>query len=130
MAESKLIATLAAQLTTRQHTFLSGVPATDGGSDEGPNPHEYVEAALAACTTITIQMYANRKQWNLLSADVRVKITEEGESSRFSREISFRGQLSDEQRARLLEIADKCPVHKLLESKIAIDTRETTPNEA
>lgn len=114
--------TLAAELAVRTHQLLAGVGAPNGGNDEGPNPHELVEAALAACTIITVQMYANRKGIKLESTDVAVKITSEGADSVFSLELSFRGDLTDEERTRLAQIASHCPIHKLLESNIKVET--------
>lgn len=115
---------LAASLSTSTHRFVSGLPSKLGGSDEGPDPHELIEAGLAACTIQTCQLYANRKEWNLVSTNVTVKIESESkEASRIVREISFEGDLSEEQRTRLLEIANKCPIHKLLESKISVETK-------
>lgn len=116
---------LAAELTVRDHHLLSGVVEKLGGHDEGPSPHEILEAALAACTIITAQMVANRKDMKLDSTDVTVKILSEGPETRISREVSFRGDLTAEQKARLFEIVQKCPIHKLLESQVKIETTET-----
>lgn len=113
---------LVANLTVREHHFNSGLVAKLGGHDEGPNPHELVEAALTACTILTAQMYADRKGWPLVSTNVVVKILSEGEETKISREISYEGDLSAEQKARLSEILEKCPIHNLLESKISILT--------
>lgn len=114
---------LAAELSVRQFSILSGVTKELGGADEGPSPHELVEAALAACTIITVQMYANRKQMKLESTNVTVKIESESkEASTISRQIEFVGDLTQEEKGKLLEIANKCPIHKLLESKITVAT--------
>jgi len=114
---------LAAELTAKTHTFLSGVSEKLGGKDEGPDPHDLIEAALTACTIITVQMYANRKAIPLESTDVTVKILSEGPETQINRQISFRGdQLTEEQKTRLAEIANKCPIHRLLESNIKIET--------
>ena len=107
--------------------ILSGMTAEKGGADEGPDPHELVEAALAACTIMTIQMYANHKKWPIDKIQVVIKIiSETKENSIFSRDIALEGQLSDEQRQRLLEIANKCPIHRLLEGKVEIQSRLIT----
>lgn len=111
---------LVAKMVAGNFSIISGVQASLGGHDEGPNPHELLEAALVACTIITVQMYADRKGIPLESTDVVVKIISEGSETVISREISFRGNLTDEQKNRLAEIADKCPIHKLLESKVTI----------
>ena len=114
---------LVAEIAVRDHRLISGVVEKLGGKDEGPNPHELLESALAACTIITVQMYANRKGMKLESTDVQVRITSETkEASVISREISFRGDLTDDEKARLTEIANKCPIHNLLESNIKIET--------
>lgn len=127
MVTGERIEKLAASLRVRHHQVISGVSQKSGGADEGMDPHELLEAALAACTMITVQMYANRKQWDLISVDVIVKIVSESDTPRITREISFRGKLSEEQRSRLLEIADKCPIHRLLERSIEIETIELGP---
>lgn len=113
---------LVATMVAGNFSIISGVPEKLGGRDEGPNPHELLEAALAACTIITVQMYADRKGIPLESTDVKVTTVSEGAESVISRELSFRGNLTPEQKTRLTEIADKCPIHKLLESKVTIQT--------
>lgn len=123
MVHSKRLSNLGAEIVAGHFQIVSGVLPELGGNDEGPNPHELLEAALAACTTITIQMYANRKKMKLTSANVQVKIdSESAEASIISRKIQLEGDLSAEERTRLLEIADKCPIHKLLASKISIQS--------
>ncbi len=116
---------LAALFKTNHFTIVSGVLPELGGNDEGPNPHEILETALGACTVITVQMYANRKQWDLKSTDVTVKVDSEGEKTHITRTISFQGDLSAEQREKLLEIANKCPIHRLLLSQVEIETKGT-----
>lgn len=113
---------LTADLTVRTHHILSGLSEKLGGLDEGMNPHEIFEASLAACTILTVQMYANRKGIKLKSANVDVKITAEGAESVISREISFEGDLTEEEVKLLGSIAEKCPIHKLMESHIKIET--------
>lgn len=113
---------LSAAISVRDHEIISGVSKSSGGDDEGPNPHELLEAALASCTILTLQMYAARKLMDLKSTEVMVRIDSEGERSYLTREISLQGNLTDEQKERLLEIANKCPIHKLLTSEIEIAT--------
>lgn len=113
---------LVAELKAKEHEFVSGVAPKLGGGDEGPDPHELLEAALAACTILTVQMYARRKEIALAAVDVRVKIVAEGETTEISRSISFRGELSPEQRERLLTIAEKCPIHRILSRPISVKT--------
>lgn len=117
-------ADLTAEIKVRNHTLVSGVTADQGGHDEGLDPHELLQSSLAACTMITVQMYAQRKKWDLQTVEVNVRIDKEvpGETH-FTRSISFRGNLSEEQRERLFEIANKCPIHRLLLSKIEIESQ-------
>jgi putative redox protein len=93
------------------HKIISDVTEDQGGTDLGPNPHELLEAALTACTIMTLQMYANRKNWPLISANVKVTIDKEGANSHITREISLTGELSPEQKKRLIDIANMCPIH-------------------
>jgi putative redox protein len=102
--------------------IISDVTPAQGGDDVGLDPHEILEASLGACTSITLAMYAKRKNWNLLDAEVVVKIEKEGAENIISRQIKLIGDLTEEQRQGLLKIADKCPIHKMLEAKIEIQT--------
>jgi len=110
-------------VTIGSHQLMSDVDASKGGGDSGPSPHEYLAAALASCTSMTLKMYAGRKNWGLLNAIVTVDISRADEVERFTRTISLVGNLDAEQTARLLDIAEKCPVHKALIGTIAIDTQ-------
>ena len=110
------------EITAGNHTLTADVLPKLRGTDLGPDPHEIFEASLAACTIITLQMYADRQQWKLESADVTIRIDQEGAQSHLTREIALRGDLTADQAARLLEIADKCPIHKLMTSDISITT--------
>lgn len=111
-------------LSNGVHQIISDVAKQIGGEDEGLNPHELVEAALGACTTLTLEMYARRKNWDLTNLVVNVKIVKEGKESVIERAITFGEQTTREQRDRLLEIANKCPIHNLLESSIKVETHE------
>ncbi len=113
---------LVVDLVARGHHLLSGLDEKLGGRDEGFNPHEIFEASLAACTILTAQMYANRKGIKLESTDVTVKILKEGAESVVAREVSFHGDLSNEDREKLAEMIGKCPIHKLMESQIKVET--------
>lgn len=107
--------------------IISDVTAAQGGDDVGLDPHEILEASLGACTSITLSMYAKRKNWNLLDAEVEVKIEKEGTESLLTRKIKLIGDLTEEQRQGLLVIANKCPIHKLLTSKIEIQSSLVSP---
>ncbi len=111
------------ELKAGEHTFICDIRPKIGGTDLAPDPHELLESALAACTIITVQLYADRKGWPLISTHVKVIIDKEGKESHIQREISFKGpELTVEQRAQLLVIADKCPIHKILMSQMQIST--------
>ncbi len=98
-------------------TFLADEPVAVGGLGAGPTPYDLIASALGACTTMTMRLYAERKGWPLKQATVRVLHRRDGlqAKDRFAREIVLEGDLSSEQRHRLLEIADRCPVHLTLE---------------
>lgn len=105
-----------------RHQLLSDVPEALGGEDSGPEPHDLLAAALAACTTLTVTMYARRKGMQL--DDVQVRITHGPQDGGYGlqRDITYVGALGPEERARLTEIANKCPVHKTLSGSIRIET--------
>ena len=112
------------QVTTYNHRWLADEPESLGGADEGPAPMEMVMAGLGACTSMTLRMYAKRKEWALekVTVDLRHVKGEKGAES-IERHIHIEGNLDDEQRQRLLEIANKCPVHRtLMNSQLAIPT--------
>ena len=111
------------KLTAGDLHFLSDAEVSKGGSGTGPSPHEYLGAALAACTSMTLKMYAGRKEMKLDNAIVTVDIERHDEVETFSREIQLEGNLSAEEKERLLEIAHKCPIHKALAGQIQIKTQ-------
>ena len=115
------------------HSFITDEPIAVGGEDAGPDPYTLVLAALGSCISMTVTLYARRKQWPLEGVTVRLKQNrihskdcqecvqmQEGYIHRIERSVTFTGPLSDEQRTRLQEIAHKCPVHKTLTSPIVI----------
>jgi putative redox protein len=111
------------RITVGSHHLLSDVDASKGGGDSSPSPHEYLAAALATCTGMTLKMYASRKSWGLENAIVTVDINRVDDVERFTRDITLVGNLDAEQTARLMDIADKCPVHKALIGTITVETR-------
>lgn len=98
-------------------SFLADEPVSAGGGGTGPNPYELLAAGLGACTAMTLRLYAERKGWPLTRAEVRVLHVRAtlADRDRFAREIALEGELDDDQRRRLLEIAERCPVHLTLE---------------
>ncbi len=123
------------QLKIGNHYMTADEPKQVGGNDFGPSPYEFVSAGLATCTAMTLKMYANRKAWELDNVEVHTNFNKvhaqdcencESDTAKidtFERTIKIEGNLSEEQRARLLEIANKCPVHKTLHSKIDVKTK-------
>jgi uncharacterized OsmC-like protein/alpha/beta superfamily hydrolase len=117
------------------HFLTADEPVAFGGNDYGPSPYELVSAGLSACTAMTIQMYAKRKEWNVENVQVHTSYskshaqdcenceTDSAKLDTFYREITLSGNLDEKQKARLLQIADKCPVHKTLHSNVQIITK-------
>lgn len=116
------VGTLAQVIETDPHTLLTDVGRDDGGDDLAPDPHALLDAALGACTALTVKMYAARKGWPLENADVTITHEESPGHYRLHRVVTLRGDLTDEQRARLMEIANKCPIHRILTGEITIGT--------
>lgn len=105
------------------HTLTADEPAANGGSDAGPEPHEFLLAGLGACTSMTVKLYADGKGWPLRSVDVTVEgHHDDTRTFMINRTIVLEGDLTEEQRKRLLEIANKCPVHRTLSGTIRIET--------
>ena len=111
------------KIQIRSHTLTSDTVAANGGADAGPSPHDLLAASLGACTAMTLTMYAERKQWDVSKIEVTVAITREDASgTAFKREIRGLSNLGETERARLLEIANRCPVHRILSGEIEIET--------
>ena len=114
--------------TSRHHLFADE-PASYGSADLGPAPYELLCASLGACTSITLRMYVERKKWDVENIEVKVthkkiQISELPPKDVFTREITITGEVDTKQRARMIEIANKCPVHRTLEASSDIDTFE------
>ncbi|MDT0643237.1 alpha/beta fold hydrolase [Zunongwangia sp. F363] len=122
------------QIKAGRHNFIADEPVKVGGNNFGPTPYELLSAGLAACTSMTLQMYARRKKWHLKNVETHVDYTRQHNSDcencekddskidTFLREIIIEGELDEKQKQRLLEIADKCPVHRSLMGKIQVKT--------
>lgn len=120
------------RIYTQNHQLVADEPVATGGSDLGPDPYELLLAALGACTSMTIRMYAARKELALDNVEVvlshrRIHASDcseceskEGYVDRIDKRITLQGELSEAERQRLLEIADRCPVHRTLQNEILI----------
>jgi uncharacterized OsmC-like protein len=125
----------AQEIVVGSHRLTADEPIEFGGKDTGLGPYDLLLAALGSCTSMTISLYARTKKWPLESVIVNLRHakihaedcrdceTKQGKIDRIEREIQLVGNLDPEQRKRLLEIADKCPVHRTLKSEIDIQTR-------
>jgi putative redox protein len=109
----------------RDHQLLADEPVDEGGEDTGPSPQELLAASLASCTAITMEMYAQRKGWDLGATEVACEYTpsDRGCPTRFNLVLRLPEHLSDEQVARLKVIAAKCPVHRTLDGEVMFDER-------
>ena len=105
------------------HLLHADEPTELGGEDAGPEPHEFLLAALGACTSMTVKMYAERKNVALRSVRVEIRGDKTADGFIIHRELFLDGDLSDAERTRLLEIAEKCPVHKTLSGTIRISSK-------
>jgi uncharacterized OsmC-like protein len=129
------VAGFAQEITVGTHRLFSDEPRDVGGEDAAPSPYELLAAALGACTSMTLGEYARRKHWPLASVVVRLRHskihaidcsdcdTKDEMLDRIDRDIELTGNLTKEQRERLLEIADKCPVHRTLTNGMTITSR-------
>jgi len=109
----------------REHSLTADEPEGRGGDDQGPSPQELLAASLASCTAITIEMYADRKGWEIgeVTVDVDYEPAQRGSPTRFSMSVRLPKELPEEQRERLMQIAAKCPVHRTLEGEVMFDER-------
>jgi putative redox protein len=134
----RTLSNLKAQIQMGGHSFIADEPISGGGEDAGPDPYSLLLAALGACTSMTLQLYARRKGWPLEGVEVVLVHgkqhakdcedceTKEGKIDEIRRRIRLEGPLDAQQRARLLEIAGKCPVHRTLTGEIKV--RDTLLN--
>lgn len=126
-------------IQTRAHTVVADEPRDAGGTDEGPSPYELLLGALASCTAMTVRMYADRKRWPLRDIVVRIRPvkphaadcadceTKSVDVGRLEREVELLGELTDEQRTRLMYIADRCPVKQTLERGLHVESASPSP---
>jgi putative redox protein len=125
----------AQEIIAGPHQIVSDEPTSVGGTDSGPTPYDLLLAGLGSCTSMTVAMYARRKQWALERVTVRLRYsrihaedcaeceTRTGPLGLFERDIELEGALDEEQRARLLAIANRCPVHQTLTTQMHIATK-------
>ena len=109
-------------ITSPTSEFISDMPIEEGGQNLGPKPKELLAAALAGCIAMTVKMYANRSKWLLDDVFVEVEIDTETTpgTTIFTKNVSFTGNLTDEQIKRLYAIAQKCPINKILQNPIVV----------
>ncbi|MEI1278518.1 OsmC family protein [Leptospira venezuelensis] len=110
-------------LRSKNHEVIADEPKEDGGGDLGPSPHEYLLLSLGACTDITIRMYAQRKKMDLKEVIVELNLTRWTDRTEIQRVVKLEGNLSEQERERLLQVANACPVHKTLTHPIQIETK-------
>ena len=125
----------AQEIAAGRHPLTADEPISVGGTDTGPTPYDFLLAAIGSCTSMTVAMYARRKRWPLEAVTIKLRHsrihaadceaceTKEGRLDHIDRTVELTGVLSEDQRARLLDIANKCPVHRTLLSEIHVATR-------
>jgi len=114
----------ATHITAGHNNITADEPLDKGGKDKGFTPKELLASSLAACTAITLRMYISRKNWPLENIHVEVEVKQDTDidSTIFERRITLDGEVTDEQRDKILTIANQCPVHKILTKSIFVNT--------
>jgi putative redox protein len=110
-------------VAVREHRLTADEPREHGGEDSGPSPQELLAASLASCTAITMEMYADRKGWDVREVTVEVEYepAQRGSPTRFVMQVQMPKELPEDQRDRLMQIAAKCPVHRALEGEVMFE---------
>jgi putative redox protein len=109
-------------VTSGNHTLIADEPADLGGADTGMSPYNLLLASLASCTAITLRMYINRKMWAIDEISVNLQLSRNQNGVLIESELAFKGEVTLEQKKRLITIADACPIHKILAGNIMIST--------
>jgi putative redox protein len=107
------------------HVMTADESRKDGGNDEGPSPQELLAASLASCSAVTLEMYADRKGWNIgdVTVEVNYEPAQRGSPTRFEISVKLPKELPEEQRERLMQIVARCPVHRTLEGEVIFDEK-------
>jgi len=101
---------------------IADEPKEKGGEDKGLSPKELLASALAACTCATVRMFCNRKGWDVKNVHIEIELVEEDGKTTFNRKLQLQGSLDEAQRHTLLNVANACPIHKILTHAIAVET--------
>lgn len=109
-------------VNSSNHTIIADEPVDEGGMDAGISPYGLLLASLASCTVITLRMYIDRKMWAIDEIIVNLELSQTEKGVHIDSKLSFTGEVNDEQRMRLITIADACPIHKILVGNIEIYT--------
>jgi putative redox protein len=110
------------RLSNGRHEWLADIATGIGGGDAAPDPHDLLDSALAACTALTLELYIRRKGLAVTKIDVQIEHEESPGLYKLQRRIQIEGELADAERQRLLEIANRCPIHRILSGEIQIQT--------